>query len=109
MSRHNIESVNFLTRKVASSVSPVKDDLGLKTPCVYSVPGECGLVYNGQTCRSTKTRVKQYHLHIRLEHPDKSAVAEHGISLDRLIQLQDSGTISTKSRNMGQMIREATP
>jgi hypothetical protein len=58
----------------------VKDDLGLKTPGVYSIPCECGQVYIGQTGRSIDTRIKEHHRHIRLAHPDKSAVGEHSIS-----------------------------
>jgi hypothetical protein len=85
----------------------VKDDLGLKTPGVYSVPCECGQVYIGQTGRSTETSIKEHQRHIRLQHPDKSAVAEHSINLDHRIQIQNTTILSTKSRYMDRMIREA--
>jgi hypothetical protein len=42
-----------------------------------------------------------------MEHPDKSTVAEHRVSLDLRIELLDSGILSTKSRYMDWMIREA--
>jgi hypothetical protein len=85
----------------------VKDDLELKTPGVYSVSCECGQVYIEQTGLSIETRVKDHQCHIRLQHPDKSAMAEHSISLDYRIQLQANTILSTKSRYMDQMIREA--
>jgi hypothetical protein len=86
----------------------VKDDLVLKSPGEYSVPCECGRVYIGQTSCSIETRVKERQPHINLEHPDKSAVAEHSINLGHCIQLQNITILSTKSRDMDWMIREAT-
>jgi hypothetical protein len=44
LSRH-IKSVGLSPRKVVSFLRPVKDDLGLKTPGVYSIPCKCGQVY----------------------------------------------------------------
>jgi predicted GIY-YIG superfamily endonuclease len=39
---------------------PIKDNLGLRTPGVYSIPCECGRAYISQTDRSIKTRLKQH-------------------------------------------------
>jgi hypothetical protein len=44
LARHNIKSVGLPPRKISSFLQPVKDDLGLKTPGVYSIPCECGQV-----------------------------------------------------------------
>jgi hypothetical protein len=107
LSRYNIKSVCLLPRKVANFLRPMKDDLGLKTLGVYSIPCECGQVYIGQTGRSIDTRIKEHHRHIRLAHSDKSAVAEHSISRGHRIQLQNTKILSTKSRYMDRLIKEA--
>jgi hypothetical protein len=99
--------VGLPTRKIPGFLWPVKDNLGLKTSGMYSVPCKCGQVYNGQTSCSIKTRVKDHQCHICLEHADRSAVAKHGISLGHCIQLQNTTILSTKSRYMDWMIREA--
>jgi hypothetical protein len=85
---------------------PLKDDLGLRTPGVYSISCECGQVYIGQTGWSIKTRIKEHHRHIQLGHPDKSAVAEHRLNHDHLIKFQDTQILFTISGYVDQLIRE---
>jgi hypothetical protein len=108
LSRHNIKSVGLPPKKIPSFLWPVKNDLGLKTLGVYSMPCECGQDNIGQTGRSIKTRVKKHQCHICLQHPDKSAMAKHSINLDHSIQLQYTTILFTKSRYMDRTIREAT-
>jgi len=72
--RHNIKTVSLLPRKVASFLQPVKDDLGLKTTGVSSIPCICGKIYIGEIRCSIETRIKKHHWHIRPYHPYKSAV-----------------------------------
>jgi hypothetical protein len=79
LAQHNIKSVGLPHMKLSSHLHPVKDHLGLRTPGVYRIPCECGRVYIGQTGRSVDIRLKEHQRHIRLEHPDKSAIAEHSI------------------------------
>jgi hypothetical protein len=67
------------------------------------VPCKCGQVYIGQTGCSIETRVKEHEPHIRLHHPDKSAVAKHSIKLDHRIQFQNTTILSTKSGYMDRM------
>jgi len=63
----------------------VKDALGLRTPGIYSIPSECGRVYIGQSGRSIQTQIKEHNRLIRLAQPDKSAVAEHSINHDHIV------------------------
>jgi hypothetical protein len=81
LSQHNIKSVGLPPKKVSSLLWPVKDNLGLRTPGVYRNPCKCSKVYIGQTGRSMDTRLKEHQQHIRLEHPDKSAMADTAFNL----------------------------
>jgi hypothetical protein len=91
--RHNIKTVGLLPRKLSSFLWPIKDDLTVRTPGVYSILCKCGKVYTGQTGHSVKTRVKEHIQHICLYHPNKSAVAEHSINLGHHIQLQNTSIL----------------
>jgi hypothetical protein len=85
LAKHNINGVGLLPRKISSFLHPVKDDLGLRTPGVYSIPCECGQVYIRQTGQSIETRINEHNRHIRLGHPDILAVVEQRINHDHLI------------------------
>jgi hypothetical protein len=54
-----------------------------------------------------ETKVKGHQSHIHPELPGKSAMTEHSINLGHCFQLQNTTVLSTKSRYMNQMIREA--
>jgi hypothetical protein len=64
-----LSSVGLFPRKIPDFLQPVKDDLGLKTPGEFPSPRKTHL----SRC-SIKTRVKEHHQHIRLKHPDESAI-----------------------------------
>jgi hypothetical protein len=107
LARHSIKSVGLPHMKLSSLLRPVKDHPGLRTPGVYRIPCECGRVYIGQTGRSVDIRIKEHQRHIRLNHPDKSAVAEHSIDQGHRIQFHDASNLATKIRYMGRIVREA--
>jgi hypothetical protein len=79
------------------------------TPCssCRKIPCECGKVYIGQTGRSIDTRLKEHKRHIRLEYPNKSAVAQHSIHQEHRIQFNSTSILSTKTRYMDRIIKEA--
>jgi hypothetical protein len=107
LARHNIKSVGLPHMKLSSLLRPVKDHLGLRTPGVYRIHCECGRVYTGQTGRSVDIRLKEHQRHIRLQHPDKSAIAEHGIDPGHCIQFHNSSILAMKTRYMDHIVREA--
>jgi hypothetical protein len=97
--------VGLPPKKIPSFLQPVKDDLELMTPGVYSAPCECSQVYIGQTGRSIETRNKKHHRHMCLEQPDKLAVAENSINHVHHIKLQGTTILSTKATYMDRMVR----
>ena len=65
-----------------------KDPLTLeeKSCLVYEVPCfDCDFVYIGQTKRDLKSRLADHKLAIRNQEPEKSALCEHSIQFDHLI------------------------
>jgi hypothetical protein len=89
--------------KLSSLLRPVRDHLVLRTPGVYKVPCECGRVYTGQM----GIRFKEHQRHIRLEHPDKSAIAEHSIEQGHCNQFHNSSILTMKTRYIDRIVREA--
>jgi hypothetical protein len=106
LSRHNINPVGLPPKKVSGFLLLVKDNLGLRTPDVYRIPCECSKVYIGQTGRSVDIRLKEHQRHIRVEHPDKSAAAEHTVDLGHRIKFHETSILATKTLDMDRIIRE---
>jgi hypothetical protein len=52
-------------------------------------------------------RLKEHQRHIRLKHPDKSAVAEHTIDQAHRLHFQNSSILATKIRYMDRNVRKA--
>jgi hypothetical protein len=50
-------------------------------------------------------RLKEHQRHIRLEHPDKSAVAGHSIDQEHRIQFHNSSILAKKIRYMDRIVR----
>jgi hypothetical protein len=94
-------------RKNMHMLRPVKDDLDLKVSGVYRIPCECGEVYVGQTGRSIEARCKERQRHIRLERPEKSAVAEHSINTGRRIDSSGTYILDTAAGYRNRLVKEA--
>jgi hypothetical protein len=90
-------------KKIPNFLQPIKDNIELKTPGVYSMPCKCGQVCIGQTRHSIKTRFMEHRHDNLLEQPDRSAVAELSINLGHHIKLQDTTVLYTKVTYMGWM------
>jgi hypothetical protein len=54
-----------------------------------------------------KTRLKEHQWHIQLEHPDKSAIAEHSVNSGHHIQFHNTSILTTKPGYMDHIIRVA--
>jgi hypothetical protein len=52
-------------------------------------------------------RSKEYKQHILLEYPDGSALAEHNIGHEHRVQFHNSSILTTKTRHMGRIDKEA--
>jgi hypothetical protein len=96
LSRHNIKSVGLPSKEISNFLWPVKDPLELRTLGIYRIPCECG----GQTGCTVDTMLKEHQRHIHLEHPDKSAAAEHSIEFEHRIQFHNTSILAAKSHKM---------
>ena len=74
--QHSAESARH-NLKIVSQLLPLKDELGLRTPGIYSIPCECGRVYIGQSGRSVQLRIKEHNRHIRLSQPVNHGCINH--------------------------------
>jgi hypothetical protein len=93
LARKNIKSAGLPHKKLSSLLRYVTDHLGLRTPGIYRILCECG---RRQTGRSMDIRLREHQRHIRLEHPDESAVAEHIIAQGHRIQFHNSSILANQ-------------
>ena len=69
-----------------------------KSCVVYQVPcSDCNFVYIGQTKRDLKSRLAEHKLTIKNQEPEKSALCEHYMRLDHLIDWNNSKILKTEA------------
>jgi hypothetical protein len=107
LTKYNIKTIHVPRKKNIHMLRPVKDDLGLKVPVVYRIPCECGEIYVGQTGGSIEARCKEHLRHIRLEQPEKSAVAEHSINTGHRIDFSSTSVLDKAAGYMDRLMKEA--
>jgi hypothetical protein len=101
LARHNIQSLGLSHLKLSVLLRPVKGHQGFTGSSVSAA------AFIGQTGRSVDIRLKEHQRHIRLEHPDRSAVAEHSIDQGQRFQFHSSSILYTKTRCMNRIVRDA--
>jgi hypothetical protein len=79
----------------------------LEAAGIYRIPCECGKVYVGQTGRTIEARLKEHKRHVRLNQPEKSAVAEHSITTSHRINFDGTSKLRTATKYMDSLVKEA--
>jgi hypothetical protein len=106
LAKFNIQTVH-IPAKNFHLLRPAKDKLGLRTAGIYGISCECGKVYVGQTGRTIEARLKEHRRHVRLNQPERSAVAEHSSTTYHRIDFDGASKLGTATRYMGRLVREA--
>ena len=84
--------------------SPLKKKIRL----VYQVPCfDCDFVYIGQTKRDLKLRLAEHKLAIRNQEPEKSALCEHSVQFDHLVDWNNSKVLKTEAHYSKRLSSEA--
>ena len=84
---------------IGKSLPSPKDPLDVNeiTGTIYQVPfHDCPFVYIGQTKRDLKSRLAEHKRAIKYQRPEKSALCEHSITLDHLIDWREATILSTE-------------
>jgi len=83
LSRYKVKTCVKPYKTLRDSLSKPKDPIEKQqqTGVVYSIPcNECDTVYIGETKRALRTRQKEHQAAVRLNQPEKSALANHALS-----------------------------
>ena len=84
---------------IGKSLPSPKDPLDVNkiTGIIYQVPcHDCPFVYIGQTKRDLQSRLSEHKRAIKYQRPEKSALCEHSITLDHIIDWNEATILSTE-------------
>ena len=107
LKRHGIKTNYTTDRKISHVLPNPKDDLGLRTPGIYSIPCSCGTEYIGQTGRQISTRLKEHIGCVKKLKTEKSAIAEHFHNTNHSIDFENTKVIAKIDNYRDRTIREA--
>ena len=92
-----LNDVRFVT--IGKSLPSPKDPLDVNeiTGIIYQIPWhDCPFVYIGQTKRDLQSRLSEHKRAIKYQRPEKSALYEHSITLDHIIDWNEATILSTE-------------
>jgi hypothetical protein len=86
----------------------LKDKIPFSAPGVYEIPCfNCDTKYIGESGRPLRTRLKEHKSYLENSKPEKSAVAEHALTLDHKIDFESSRLIAPINFKSLRLNREA--
>ena len=108
LKKKGIKTIFLPTTKIQQTLRSAKDPLKpLSAPGIYKVPCSCGSVYIGMTKRSVKTRLCEHERCLRLNQPEKSAVAQHAIENNHTIEFNQTEILAKPKGYFNLARREA--
>jgi hypothetical protein len=93
-----IKSVHTPSKKNIHTLRPAKENLVLKTPCIYYIPSKCCKIYVGQTCKTIEARSEEHLRYLCLGQVEKSAMAEHIMDVEQYMNLTISHRLNEAMR-----------
>ena len=83
-------------------------DVNEITGIIYQVPcHDCPFVYIGQTNRDLQSRLSEHKRAIKYQRPEKSALCEHSITLDHIIDWNEATILSTEKHSTKRLFAES--
>ena len=95
---------------IRKSLPSPKDPLDVNeiTDIIYQVPcHDCPFVYIGQTKRDLKLRLSEHKRAIKYQRPEKSALFEHSITLDHIIDWSEATILSSEKDHPKRLFAES--
>ncbi|KAI5638093.1 hypothetical protein NE865_09214 [Phthorimaea operculella] len=107
--KYNIKTIFRPHTQVKHWLRSPKDKEPLSGPGVYSIPGECGKSYIGETQRHVSTRITEHIRSVKNCNTVTSAVAEHSLDTDtnHYIRFDKTAILAREKFYVPRKVREA--